>query len=95
MKRIALSLAAIGMVVAMSAAATGAYFSSSAYVNGNTLTTGSVTMGSVSGDSMHVTNLIPVHGPVTIYLQFHIRDQSMLIYTQVLQVQVYRVAITI
>jgi predicted ribosomally synthesized peptide with SipW-like signal peptide len=59
MKRIALSLAAIGMVVAMSAAATGAYFSSSAYVAGNTFTTGTVTMGSVSGDSLNVTNLIP------------------------------------
>jgi hypothetical protein len=59
MKRIALSLATIAAVLTMSIAATGAYFSSSAYVNGNTFSTGSVTLGSLAGDNLNVTNLTP------------------------------------
>jgi hypothetical protein len=59
MKRIALSLAAIGMVVAMSAAATGAYFSNATYVNGNTFSTGTVQIGDMSGTHLSVTNLEP------------------------------------
>jgi predicted ribosomally synthesized peptide with SipW-like signal peptide len=59
MKRIALSLAAIGMVVAMSAAATGAYFSDTVQITGNTFSTGSVVIGSMSGTHLNETNLEP------------------------------------
>ena len=54
-----MSLATIAAALTFAAAATGAYFSNATYVLGNTFTTGTVTIGSVSGDSLNVTNLIP------------------------------------
>ncbi|MCX6728647.1 MAG: TasA family protein [Candidatus Saccharibacteria bacterium] len=70
MKRIALSLMTIAVVLTMSIAATGAYFSDTAVVRGNTFSTGSVKIGNVSGNSISVTNLVP--GDWTGYYPFNV-----------------------
>ena len=59
MKRIALSLAAIAAVVTMGVAATGAYFSNTAYIKNNTFATGTVTLASPSSQSINANNLAP------------------------------------
>jgi len=59
MKRIALSLATIAAVLTMSFAATGAYFSDTARVSGNTFSTGTVKIDSMASQHILATNLAP------------------------------------
>jgi predicted ribosomally synthesized peptide with SipW-like signal peptide len=59
MKRIALSLMTIAAVVVVAVGATSAYYSDSKVIKGNTFSTGSVMLGSVSGMPVTVTGLTP------------------------------------
>jgi len=59
MKKIAMSLSMIAFVSMLAVGATGAYFSDTKAVQGNTFATGTVKIGDVSNMPVNVTNLIP------------------------------------
>jgi predicted ribosomally synthesized peptide with SipW-like signal peptide len=59
MKKIAMSLATIAMVATMSIGATGAYFSDTKIVSGNTFSTGTVKLGGTYNAPIHVSGLYP------------------------------------
>jgi len=59
MKKIALSLATIAAMLTMTVAATGAYFSDTKHITGNTFSTGTVQIGNLDSTHLIVTNLAP------------------------------------
>lgn len=59
MKRIAISLATIAAMLTMTVAATGAYFSDTKAITGNTFSTGTVTIGDMTNTHIAATNLEP------------------------------------